>query len=155
MKSFLQNNWFSSCHVYVDDKPIGQNPLVRSLHHQELQGYIIWMLDLRSILVIQLHFISITCITAGKGKPPHSLAVYAYSPDKQLCVVKILNSYLGMTKYRKDASRTHLLLSYRKAYREIASSSVWISGYNFTSSKVSVHSSINLWTNFVLNLQFS
>ena len=54
-----------------------------------------------------------------KGKPPSSLTVYAYSPDKQLCVVQTLNRYLEMTK-----DRTQLLLSYRKPYKEIASSTI-------------------------------
>ena len=54
-----------------------------------------------------------------KGKPPPSLTVYTYSPDKQLCVVQTLNRYLEMTK-----DRTQLLLSYRKPYKEIASSTV-------------------------------
>ena len=41
-----------------------------------------------------------------KGKPPRSLTVYTYSPDKQLCVVQILNRHLEMTKDRRDPSRT-------------------------------------------------
>ena len=63
-----------------------------------------------------------------KGKPPPSLTVYANSPDKQLCMVQTLNRYLEMTKDRGDPSRTQLLLSYRKPYNEIASSTVsgWI-----------------------------
>ena len=63
-----------------------------------------------------------------KGKPPPSLTVYAYSPDKQLCVVHTLNRYLEMTKNRRGPSKTQLLLSYRKPYKEIASSTVsgWI-----------------------------
>ena len=51
-----------------------------------------------------------------KGKSPPSLAVHAYSSDKQLCVAQ--------TKKRKDPSRTQFLLSYRKRYKEIASSTV-------------------------------
>ena len=63
-----------------------------------------------------------------KGKPLPSLTVYAYSPDKKLCVMQTLNRYLEMTKDRRDPSRTQLLLSYRKPYKEIASSTVsgWI-----------------------------
>ena len=63
-----------------------------------------------------------------KGKPSPFLTVYAYSPDKQLCVVQTLNRYLEITKDRRDPSRTQLLLSYRKPYKEIASSTVsgWI-----------------------------
>ena len=60
-----------------------------------------------------------------KGKPPPSLTVYAYSSDKQWCVVQIINRYLEMTKSRRDPSRTQLLLSYRKSYKEIASSTVF------------------------------
>ena len=54
--------------------------------------------------------------------------MYAYSPDKHLRVVQTLNRYLEMTKDRRDPSRTQLLLSYRKPYKEIASSTVssWI-----------------------------
>ena len=40
-----------------------------------------------------------------KVKPQPSLPVYAYSPDKQLCVVQKLNRYLEMTKDRRDPSR--------------------------------------------------
>ena len=63
-----------------------------------------------------------------KGKPPPSLTMYVYSPDKQLCVIQTLNKYLEMMKNRRDPSRTQLLLSYRKPYKEIASSTVsgWI-----------------------------
>ena len=63
-----------------------------------------------------------------KGKPRPSLTVYAYSPDKQLCVVQTLSRYLEMTKDRRDPSRTQLLLSYRKPYKEISSSTAsgWI-----------------------------
>ena len=60
-----------------------------------------------------------------KGKPPPSLTVYAYSSDKQWYVVQIINRYLEMTKSRRDPSRTQLLLSYRKSYKEIASSTVF------------------------------
>ena len=64
----------------------------------------------------------------SKGKPRPSLPLYTYSPDKQFCVVQTLNRYLEMTKDRRDPSRTQLLLSYRKPYKEIASSTVsgWI-----------------------------
>ena len=61
-----------------------------------------------------------------KGKPPPSLTVHSYSPDKQLCVVQTLNRYLEMTKDRRDPSRTQLLLSCRKPYNEIASSTFWL-----------------------------
>ena len=63
-----------------------------------------------------------------KGKPPPSLTVYAYSRDKQLCVIQTLKRYLEMTRDRREPSRTQLLLSYRKLYKEIASSTVsgWI-----------------------------
>ena len=63
-----------------------------------------------------------------KGKPPLSLTVYAYSTDKQLRVVQTPNRYLEMTKDRRDPSRTQLLLSYRKPYKEISSSTAsgWI-----------------------------
>ena len=63
-----------------------------------------------------------------KGKPSPSLTVYAYSLAKQLCVVQTLNRYLEMTKDSRDPSRTQLLLSYRKPYKEIVSSTVsgWI-----------------------------
>ena len=65
-----------------------------------------------------------SCVCLSKA----SFTVYAYSPDKQLCVVQTLNRYLEMTKDRRDPSRTQLLLSYRKPYKEIASSTVsgWI-----------------------------
>ena len=63
-----------------------------------------------------------------KGKPQPSLTVHAYSPNKQLCVVQTLNRYLEMAKDRRDPSKTQLYLSYRKPYKEIASSTVfgWI-----------------------------
>ena len=63
-----------------------------------------------------------------KGNPSPFLTVYAYSPDKQLCVVQTLNRYLEMTKDSRDPSRTQLFLSYRKPYKEIVSSTVsgWI-----------------------------
>ena len=59
-----------------------------------------------------------------KGKRPPSLTVYAYSPDKQLWVVQTLDRYLEMTKDRIDPSRTQLLFSYRKLYKEIANSTI-------------------------------
>ena len=62
-----------------------------------------------------------------KGKPPASLTVYTYSPDKQLYVVQTLNRYLETTKDRRGPSRTQLLLSCRKAYKEIAGSTVRMS----------------------------
>ena len=49
-----------------------------------------------------------------KGNPLPFLTVYAYSPDKQLCVVQTRNRYLEMTKDRRDPSRTQFLLSFRK-----------------------------------------
>ena len=54
--------------------------------------------------------------------------MYAYSPDKQLCVVQTQNKYLEMTNDRRHPFRTKLLLSYRKSYKDIASSTVsgWI-----------------------------
>ena len=65
-----------------------------------------------------------SCVCLSKA----AFTVYAYSPDKQLCVVQTLNRYLEMKKDRRDPSRTQLLLSYRKSYKEIASSTVsgWI-----------------------------
>ena len=43
-------------------------------------------------------------------------------------MVQALNRYLEMTKDRRDPSRAQLILSYRKHYKEIASSTVssWI-----------------------------
>ena len=63
-----------------------------------------------------------------KVNPPRYLAVYAYSADKQLCVVQTLNRCLEMMKDRRDPSRTQLLSSYRKPYKEIVSgtASGWI-----------------------------
>ena len=42
--------------------------------------------------------------------------------------IQTLNRYLEMTKDRRDPSRTQLLLTYRKRYKEITSSTVsgWI-----------------------------
>ena len=62
-----------------------------------------------------------------KGKSSPSLTLYAYSPDKQLCVVQTLYRYLDMTKNRRDTTKTQLLLSYRKSYEKISSTvSGWI-----------------------------
>ena len=41
-----------------------------------------------------------------KGEPPPSFTVYAFSPDKQFCVVQTLNKHLHMTKDRRDPSIT-------------------------------------------------
>ena len=47
-----------------------------------------------------------------KEKPAPSLTVYVKSPDKQLCLIQRLNKFIEMTKYRRDPSRTQLLLRY-------------------------------------------
>ena len=59
-----------------------------------------------------------------KGKSLPSLAVYAYSPDKQPCLIQTLNRELEMTKDKRGLSRTQLPLSYRKPFKEIGSSAV-------------------------------
>ena len=76
---------------------------------------------------VTFHFHKLHKSWKKAGFPP-SLTVYAYSPDKQLCVVQTLNRFLEMTKDRRDPSRTQLLLSFREPYKEIASSTVsgWI-----------------------------
>ena len=178
----LHRSVIPAYHVHVDDKPIGQLPLVCSYlsgifnsrppqpKHlfvwdvQEVLNFIksTWgetdilgekklSLKLRMLLALTrssrasgIHHLNIRfMLNTGdkvtfhshklheswrKGKPPPCLTVYVYSLDKQLCVVQTLNRYLEMTKDRKDPSRTQLFLSYRKPYKEIASSTVsgWI-----------------------------
>ena len=68
-------------------------------------------------------------------KPPPSLTAHAYSPDKQLFVVQTINRYSKMTKDKRDSSRRQLSLSYRKPYKEIASSTV--SGWTKKSFRIS------------------
>ena len=67
------------------------------------------------------------CILLALTTSSPSLTVYAYSPDKQFCMVQTVNKYLEMTKDRTDPSRT-LLLGYLKLHTKFASSTVsgWI-----------------------------
>ena len=137
----LHRSTISAYHVYVDDKPIGQHPLVCFLlngifnscpstanilvcmHVQEVLNFIkstweetdrlgekelslklcillalttsrasgIHPLDIRFMAnigdTVTFHFLKLHKSWI-KGKPQPSLTVYAYSPDKQLCVYK-------------------------------------------------------------------
>ena len=51
------------------------------------------------------------------------LTIYSHSTDKELCVVKTLNRNLKVTEERWEG-KTQLLLSFKKAYRKIVSSTV-------------------------------
>ena len=135
----LHGSAISAYHVHVDDKPIGQHPLVCSLlsviinsrppqpkylfvwNVLEVLNFIksTWVetdrfgekkLSLKLCMLLDLttssrasviHHLDIKFMVSDKvtfhfhklhkswrkGKPPLSLTVYAYSPDKQLCVV--------------------------------------------------------------------
>ena len=169
-------------HVHVDDKPIGQHPLVCCLlsgifNSRSPQPKYLFVWDVQEVLnfikstlgetdrlgekefslkLCMLLTLTASSIASGichldfrfmvnagdkvtfhfhklhkgwrKGKPPSSLTVYAYPPDKQLCVVQTPGRYLEMTKDRRDPYRTQLFFSYRKYYKENASSAVsgWI-----------------------------
>ena len=52
-------------------------------------------------------------------KPPPSLTVCTYSPEKQLCVIQTLNSYFEMTKDRRESSRPQLLFSYENLIKKL------------------------------------
>ena len=63
-----------------------------------------------------------------KGNAPHSLSIYSYRTDEELCVVKTLNRYLKKVTEERRERKTQLLLSLKKPYRDIVSSTVsgWI-----------------------------